>query len=226
MRTLIWPCPAADGPGEEFALLAGPDDAQRRVLIVPALFEEANRTRRLLAQTMRALAAHGIASVLPDLPGCNESPARLEHQDLSSWRASMAAAAQHFSASHVLGLRGGTILAPPGVPGWWLEPLGGASALRHLVRARVVAAKETGRPEKSDELMARGREAGLELAGYRLSAAMVRDLEGSDPPSAGSGVDNLSLADLGGSALWLRSEPGEDAVMAEALAATIVRGFI
>lgn len=225
MRMLVWPCPGKDGPGEEFALLAGPDDAQRRVLVVPALFEEANRTRRLLAQTMRALAAHGVASVLPDLPGCNESPARLEHQDLAAWRASMEAAAQHFGASHMLSLRGGTILAPPDLPGWWFEPLGGAAALRHLVRARIVAAKQAGRPEKSDELIARGRKSGLELAGYRLSAAMVRDLEGSDLPAPGPGVAILALADVVGSALWLRSEPGEDAGMAEALAATIARGM-
>ena len=225
MRMLVWPCPGKDWPGEEFALLAGPDDPQRRVLVVPALFEEANRTRRLLAQTMRALAAHGVASVLPDLPGCNESPTRLEHQDLAAWRASMEAAAQHFGASHVLSLRGGTILVPPGLPGWWLEPLGGASALRHLVRARIVAAKQAGRPEKSDGLIARGRKSGLELAGYRLSAAMVRDLEGSDLPAPGPGVAILALADVVGSALWLRSEPGEDAGMAEALAATIARGM-
>ncbi len=222
MRTLDWPCPAADGSDREFALIAGPEDAQS-VLIIPALFEEANRTRRLLAQTMRALAMHGIASVLPDLPGCNESQSRLENQDLASWRASMAAAAQHFSTSRVLSLRGGAILAPPDLPGWWLEPLGGAAALRHLVRTRMVAAREAGQPERSDALMPQGRSSGLELAGYRLNAAMVRDLEGSDMPTPGSGVAILALADLGGSALWLRSEPGEDADMAQALAATIAR---
>jgi len=220
MKIRVWPCPGKDGPGEEFALTAGPEDAQA-VLIVPALFEEANRTRRLLAQTMRRLAAHGIASVLPDLPGCNESVAPLECQDVASWRAAMAAAAQHFGTSRVLCLRGGAILAPPALPGWWLEPLGGSAALRHLVRARIVASKEAGLPEKSDALMARGRKSGLELAGYRLSAAMIRDLEGSDLPPPSPAVALLALADVRGSALWLRSEPGEDAGMAEALAATI-----
>ena len=222
MKTLVWPCPAEDGPREEFAVVAGPEGS-KRLLIVPALFEEANRTRRVLVQTMRALAAHGIASVLPDLPGCTESLAPLECQDLASWRAGMAAAAAHFGATHVLSLRGGAILAPPGLPGWRFEPLSGASALRHLVRARMVAAKEAGRPEKFDGLMAQGRKSGLDLAGYRLSAAMVRDLEGSDLPAPGAGVATFALADLGGSALWLRSEPGEDADMADALAATIAR---
>ncbi len=156
-------------------MLSGPEGVLR-VLIVPALFEEANRTRRLLAQTMRALAVRGVASMLPDLPGCNESLASLERQDLASWRAAMAAAARHFEASHLLTIRGGAMVAPPALPGWRFEPLGGSSALRHLVRARIVAGKEAGRPEKSDELMALGRESGLELAGYHLGAAMVRDL--------------------------------------------------
>ena len=223
MKTLVWPCPAEDGLGEEFALVAGPEGSQR-LLIVPALFEEANRTRRLLAQTMRALAVHGIASVLPDLPGCNESIVSLERQDLASWRASVDAAAMYFGATRVLTLRGGAILAPPGLPGWRFEPLSGASALRHLVRARSVAAKEAGRPEQSAELMAVGRESGLELAGYRLGAAMVGDLADADLTEPGTGVATLTLADLGGSALWLRSEPGEDAAMAEALAAAVAQG--
>ena len=229
MKTLTWPNPvedgpAVDGPGEEFALVAGSEGLQR-LLVVPALFEEANRTRRLLAQTMRALAALGIASVLPDLPGCNESLAPLERQNLASWRAGVDAAARHFRATHVLSLRGGALLAPPGLPGWRFEPLSGASALRQLVRARIVAAKEAGRPEKSEEVMARGRETGLELAGYRLGAAMVRDLAGAELAEPGARTAILAIADLGGSALWLRSEPGEDAAMAEVLAATIARGM-
>src|SRR3546814_11084271 len=43
------------------------------ILIVPPLFEEANRTRRTLVLAMRALAAEGFAALLPDLPGQNES---------------------------------------------------------------------------------------------------------------------------------------------------------
>jgi hypothetical protein len=44
-----------------------------RLLIVPALFDEGNRMRRLTVEVMRRLAASGIASVLPDLPGLQES---------------------------------------------------------------------------------------------------------------------------------------------------------
>lgn len=117
------------------------------------------------------------------------------------------------------------MLAPPALPGWRFEPLSGASALRHLVRARIVAAKEAGRPEKSDELMARGRKSGLDLAGYRLGAAMIGNLADAELAEAGVNVTTLALTDLGGSALWLRSEPGEDAALADALAATIARAM-
>ena len=58
-----------------------------------------------------------------------------------------------------------------------------------------------------------------------LLAAMVRDLAGSDLAEPDAVVATLALADLGGSALWLRSEPGEDATLAEALAAAVAQGM-
>ena len=220
MNSVAWPRAAPGGNGEEFALVAGPGEATARVMIVPALFEEANRTRRMLVETMRALAGAGIASVLPDLPGCNESLAPLDRQDLSVWRAAMAAASAYFAATHMLALRGGALLAPDDLPGWNLEPTSGAQALRPMLRARTVAAREEGRAETMDGLLAEGREGGIELAGYRLGAAMVRDLEAAQRAEA-LAQTFLALDELGGAALWLRSEPGEDAALSAALAARI-----
>jgi hypothetical protein len=220
VRIVAWPCPAPGGTGEEFASIAGPEETPR-LLIVPALFEEANRTRRLLVQTMRALADAGVASVLPDLPGCNESLAPLEAQDLSSWRASMDAAARHFGARRVLSLRGGALVSPL-LPGWRLSPLEGVSVLRQLVRARTISAHEAGRRESVDALLEEGRQRGLDLAGYPLGAAMIRDLEYATAEASEGQVD-LSLEEIGGSALWLRSEPGEDAAMGQGLAAFVAR---
>ena len=220
MKSIAWPCPAPGGTGEEFALVAGPSDAAVRVLIVPALFEEANRTRRMLVETMRALAMVGVASVLPNLPGCNESLAPLERQTLGDWRGAMAFASAHFSATHVLTLRGGALLAPD-LSGWRFEPIHGAQALRPMLRARTVAAREEGRAETMDGLLAEARDHGIELAGYRLGAAMVRDLEAAKAFGC-SGQTMLGLDDLGGAALWLRSEPGEDAALSATLAARIV----
>ena len=219
MRIAAWPCPAPGGSGEEFALVAGPDDAAARVLIVPALFEEANRTRRMLAETMRALAGAGIASMLADLPGCNESLTPLERQDLGTWREAAAAAARHFFASHVLTLRGGALVLPA-LPGWQLEPIGGVQVLRPMLRARTVAAREEGRAETMENLLEQGRSAGIELAGYRLGAAMVGDLAAAAVPDRPA-LTTLTLEDLGGTALWLRSEPGDDAALSAALATRI-----
>ena len=219
MNSVAWPCPAPGGTGEEFALVAGPRDAAARVLIVPALFEEANRTRRMLVETMRALAEAGVASVLPDLPGCNESLAPLELQSLTNWRDAMTAAAGHFNATHILTLRGGALLSPD-LPGWRFEPVHGAQALRPMLRARTVAAREQSRAETMDGLLAQAREHGIELTGYRLGAAMVHDLEAAKAVDC-AGQATLTLDELGGAALWLRREPGEDAGLSAALAARI-----
>ena len=220
MRTIAWPCPAPGGSGEEFALVAGPDDAPVRMLIVPALFDEANKTRRLLAQMMRLLAARGVASVLPDLPGCGESLAPLELQDLASWRAAVRKCVRHFGASHVLAIRGGATLLPRGAKGWSFEPVAGAAQLRTMVRAGTIAAREEGRDETSAHLLDFGRAHGLELAGYRLGARMIADLEQSTLPKR-SKRPVLTIAELGGEPLWRRSEPGYDPALAAALATRI-----
>ena len=217
MRTIAWPCPAPGGSGEEFALVVGPEDAPVQVLIVPALFDEANKTRRLLAQTMRLLAERDVASVLPDLPGCGESLAPLELQDLDSWRASVRKAAKHFAATHLLSIRGGAIVLPPRGPGWRFEPVGGLPQLQTMVRAQTIAAREEGREETSAHLLDFGRVHGLELAGYRLGARMVAGLEQAELPKR-SKRPALTLAELGGEPLWRRSEPGDDPALAAALA--------
>jgi hypothetical protein len=212
VRIVAWPAPG----GDELAMTAGPDEAARRILIVPALFEEANRTRRMWAEAIRAMAAAGVFAALGDLPGCNESLAPLERQTLASWRAAMAAAAQHFSATHVLSLRGGALVAPEALPGWRVEPIAGVQVLRPLLRARTIAAREERHTETIDGLLEMGRREGLELAGYRLGAALVAELAEAEPePSEQASV---ALTELGGAALWLRSEPGEDPALSAALA--------
>ena len=212
MRIVAWPAPG----GDELAMTAGPDEAARRILIVPALFEEANRTRRMWAEAMRAMAAAGVFAALPDLPGCNESLAPLEQQTLATWRTAMEAAASHFAATHALSLRGGVLVAPAALPGWRVEPIAGAQALRPMLRARTLAAREDGRSETIEGLLELGRREGLELAGYRLGAALVAELAEAEPePSEQASV---ALTELGGAALWLRSEPGEDPALSAALA--------
>jgi hypothetical protein len=213
-----WPCPGPSGIADEYAVLF--DRARAvRLLIVPPLFEEMNRTRRMLVETQRQLDGLGVDSMLPDLPGCNESGQAFSAQSLGSWRDAMTTAARHFSATHVLAVRGGALVFPTNLPGWVLEPQKGGSILRQLLRARVLAAKEAGREESSADLLEQGRNKGLELAGYRLSAALVAGLDAAVPQDEGQRV--IRQSDLGGSALWLRSEPGEDPAQSAMLARLI-----
>jgi hypothetical protein len=190
-------------------------------LIVPALFEEANRMRRLTVEVMRRLDAAGIDCFLPDLPGCNESRQSLEAQTLETWRAAMAAAADHFGATHVLGIRGGTLVQPT-LPGWRYGPVKGANLLRQMLRARIVVSREAGVTETQESLLGAGSREGLELVGYRLGAGLLAGLQSAVATDSGSEI----LQDLiGGGGLWLRAEPGEDRAQADAIAAIVAIGI-
>ena len=213
-----WPCPGPAGLADEYAVVF--DSARQvRLLIVPPLFEEMNRTRRFLVETQRELDRLGIDSMLPDLPGCNESAQAFSAQSLGSWRTAMAAAARHFAATHALAVRGGALVFPTRLPGWVLEPVKGTTVLRQLLRARVLAAKEAGREESSADLLEQGRNHGLELAGYRVGAALIAGLDAAVPEDEGQRV--IRQSELGSGALWLRSEPGEDFAQSAALARII-----
>ena len=220
--TIDWPLPRADDPGASEYAFGFRRGWRERLLVVPALFEEANRTRRMLVETMRALHAHAIDVVLPDLPGCNESLADFSAQSLDSWREAMANAASHFGATHVLAVRGGALVAPSQLPGWALEPAKGAGLLRQLLRARAIAAREAGREEKIEDLLTAGRISGLDLAGYRCGAALIEGLETAAPAPH---LAPIALSEIGGAALWLRSEPGDDAAQSAALATRLAAGI-
>lgn len=210
----------APGGQEELALTFGDPACPVRVLALPAWFDEASKLRHFTVELLRALKHGGVFGVLPDLPGCNESLASLDAQDLVSWRAAAMKAAQTFGCTHVLALRAGVNIAPD-LPGWAYAPLAGKAALRGLVRARVVAAKEAGRAENSEALLESGRRGGLEAGGYALGPAMVAAMADANLPA--HALAALTPADFGAAGLWLRAEPDHDAAQAEALAARILQ---
>lgn len=195
-----------------------------RLLIVPALFDEANRMRRFTVEIMRRLDYAGVDSFLHDLPGSNESLQSLEAQTPESWREAVIAAAKHFRASHVLGIRGGALLLPAQLPGWRYAPVNGASILRQLLRARILTSREAGVTETQEGLLSDGIERGLELAGYRLGAQFIRDFQ-SLTPTVTPSISEIGQDMLGGSGLWLRAEPGDDRDQADALAAILAIGI-
>jgi hypothetical protein len=209
-----WPCPG----GDEFAVVI--DRGRRfRLLIVPPLFAEMNRTRRWLNGTMRALDLRGIDSVMPDLPGTNESQQPFAAQSLHAWRTAMARAARHFDSTHVLALRGGALVFPNVLPGWVVDPVSGSTLLRQVLRARLIAAREAGRHEDSANLLELARSDGIELAGYDCSPALIAGLDSARPLDEGQ--REIRLGELGGAPLWLRAEPGDDPAQAERLATLI-----
>jgi hypothetical protein len=195
-----------------------------RVLVLPALFDEGNKLRRLALDVMRFLDHLGVDSFLPDFPGFNESLSPLEDQTLEKLRAAADHAASHFSATHLFTLRSAAILAPASLPGWKYAATGGSNILRSLIRSRTIAAKEVGREENSAQLHDIGRQYGLELAGYRLSAEFFTGLESAQLPDSTRLVE-IDQAKIGGSGLWLRAEPSENREQAEALAAIIAAGL-
>jgi hypothetical protein len=197
-------------------------DRQRpvRVLVLPAWFDEANKLRRFTIEVMRRLDRAGIDALLPDLPGCNESLAPLAEQTLEGWRAAAYAAAEALGATHVLAIRAGALIAPEGLPGWHYAPQSGPKLLRGMIRARTIAAREAGISETSEALLAIGRNDGLTLGGWTISAAMLRALESAEP-TLSAGQAEITQAMVGGPGLWLRAEPDEDAGQADALAAII-----
>ncbi|MCU0729714.1 MAG: hypothetical protein MUF41_06410 [Sphingopyxis sp.] len=212
----------------EQCLAMGPGDGKAAlptIILVPPLFDEANRMRRTLALTMRALAARGHHALLPDLPGQNDSLLPTTDATLSLWKDALAriVAAQ---TAHVIiaSWRGGALIdhGADGACGHWrMAPLTGASIVKTMLRVRVASEKEAGRPTTADALRTHAEHAGMiELAGNTLSSAMVADLEQAQPQPVAP-LRTVTPADIGGSALWLRAEPGEDAAMADAMAADI-----
>lgn len=215
-----WNIPLADGKTGEELLVAFDRKRAMRVLICPAWFDEANKLRRFSIEVMRRLDSAGIDSFLPDLPGCNESLAPLGIQTLEGWQIAMQTAAETVRATHVLAIRAGALVAPPSLPGWHYAPQSGPKLLRGMIRARTIAAREAGREETAEALLALGRSEGLVLGGWSLGAGMIRALEAAEPTLA-PGQSEIAQATLGGPGLWLRAEPDEDAGQADALSAII-----
>jgi hypothetical protein len=192
----------------------------RRIMILPPLFDEMNRVRRMLVQAMRALDAQECGSFMPDLPGCNESLAALAAQDLSSWRSAVVAAASQIGATHVATIRGGALIddAVSGLPHWRLAPVKGQSLLKTMVRTRIAGAKEEGMALTEAGLLAEAQLQQMSFAGNLLSSAMVAQLAQAVPADLGDVVERRLGEDIVGSTLWLRAEPQHDFAMSDSIA--------
>ena len=220
MQYTTWTAQLPDGGTSEEFVLTFDRGRVKRLLMLPPLFDEHNKTRRQMVEIMRRLDLAGMDCFLPDLPGCNESRVPLARQTLSGWRQAAMDAARAVSATTLFAIRGGALVMPETLPGYVYTPAKGAQLLRAMIRARTIAAREAGREEKASDLLEKGRSEGLELAGWRLGREFIREFETAEPAMR----DDLRLieqAEIGGSPLWLRAEPDDDPEQADAIAAII-----
>jgi hypothetical protein len=201
----------------------GPEDGPL-LLILPPLFEEANRTRYFLVEVMRGLAATGIGSILPDLPGTNDSPIATVEARLGDWRAALGALPD---PSATVAVRGGAILddAVSTKFHWRLCPETGARLLRDMLRSTTLTVDVS-----LGDLEVAARTQPTALAGNRIHPELFVALEGAVPGETGTiwtvrMKDDPGAADsyLPGTPLWRRAEPGHDPGLAEAAVADIAQ---
>ena len=189
------------------------------LLILPPLFDEMHKLRRTLVMAMRALAERGISSILPDLPGLNESQTPLSQCSLSDWRLAMRMAAAECNATHVAGLRSACLLDEgfKHLPRWRYAPLVGERLTTQMIRTQMAGDKASGRSSKREDFEAVEDQAPIRLSGYTISGALLSQLT-SAASAPLSGKHDLLVEGSLGPLLWLRAEPGESAELAHALA--------
>lgn len=201
-----------------------------RVLLVPPLFDEMNRMRKMMVDVMRVLHTLEISSFLPDLPGTNESLVNLEHVPLSDWQKAIQACAQQHQISHIASFRGGALAVAEmqTADHWIFSPVKGATILRTMMRTKVAADREAGLNTSLAELAQQAKTGVLELAGNIIGSDLLAQLDAAQIPEPKSQrivrleSDNKpGDVQIPGSALWLRAEPDDDPAMSSAVAQDI-----
>jgi len=214
--------------GREAMLRFGPDAGPLAIIAMP-LFDDANRLRAFAVSLCRALAARGVASALPDLPGQGESLLPTEDARLDDWRAAFSAAAAQVGRNvHGVALRSGAVVDVEAalVSRWRLAPIAGAAVLAELRRATTTGARARG--ETVAVKIDADDDAPMLLAGNRIALPLFGALADDDAVAVTVGVPLRTLrmasdplpADrkVEGAPLWRRAEPGNDLALAALLA--------
>lgn len=192
--------------GREAMLRFGPGSGPVVIAALP-LFEEANRMRAFAVSILRSLAErHGIAGVLPELPGTGESLIPSERIAISDLRAGFAAAARTAGGrAYSMGIRSGALLDGSVVirRRWHFAPQPGDALLRALRRIhRTDHAPGYGGHRLPDTFLD-------ELPECHAEPARTIRLEGDTRPA-----DRL----VPGRALWREPVPENDTALAVLLA--------
>jgi hypothetical protein len=223
--------------GREAMLRFGPDQGPLVAVALP-LFEDANRVRGFAVAICRALAARGVATILPDLPGQGESLVLLERCSILDIADGFDCATKEaWNANRRLygvALRSGALLDKLALLNgrWHFAPQDGPSLLRDLKRIKQALQPHI-RLSDTDwyfdpQTPADHPDPPVEIAGNRISTALLTDLSVYAPwtPADGGPLRIVRLdsdpapADrhVPGAALWRRAEPGNDITLARLLA--------
>ena len=168
-----------------------PDDrsVRGRLLIVPPLAEEMNKSRHLLAAIARTAGDAGFDVILPDLFGTGDSGGDFADATIDIWRSDLDQAVERMHAAaplHIVALRAGALLAGdllarhPVQTFTLLHPqTDGRQVLNQLLRLRLAGGLLAGGGKETATQLRRRLADGeaLEIAGYALSAAMAAGLE-------------------------------------------------
>lgn len=178
--------------GSRFCVYHPPAAAAARaaaLLFVPAFAEEMNKSRHVVAQAARELAAAGYGVLLLDLAGCGDSTGSFADARWETWRGDVESAAcwlreQGHARLILWGMRLGAMLAAEvaGAAAFdrcllWQPVISGETFLVQFLRLRLAGAIVAGgkRGESVNELRSRldGGEV-LEVAGYPLAPELAR----------------------------------------------------
>lgn len=192
-------------------------DHRVQAIVIPPLFDEHNRMRRVIAQVMRTLAANGIGTRIPVLAGLGESLSDLADARLDDWRAAIAILP---APDFTIAFRGGALIddAAGDVPHWRLSPAAGATQIRDLDRAQLVGGGVDGADVpyllRAGHRLSRNLHAQL-TAAIALESDKVRTVRGADDPAP-------AHAHIDFAPLWRRSEPGDDTDLTTRIAQDII----
>jgi hypothetical protein len=191
--------------GGEEALLRHGAGSPITLLVLPALFEEANRMRRFTVSVMRNLADQGIGTILPDLPGTGESLVDLTDVKPTDWFDAISTLVGKVQGS--IAIRGGALLDGGTKHRWRLAPESGERLLRDMTRATAFS-----EGVQVAELDQRARQAAIRLAGNLLGPALYTALHDAVP------VADAHICAVDGPKLWRAAEPGDDPSFARVIA--------
>jgi exosortase A-associated hydrolase 2 len=198
----------AGGAGNIFVHAVAPRSAGGGdvVVMLPPLFEELNKSRRMYALQARSFASRGLIAILPDLHGIGDSEGDISTASLQIWRQDLDNVMQWIGESekpqriHVFGLRSAALffgmidstVSP--IASWilWSPIERGSRLVRDLFRQALIVARNRGDASiTSKGLRERASAQGyIEISGYRLSADLLGQLENlsvpeSVPPAVG-----------------------------------------